>query len=123
MPNQLAMDKSQAIHNLRTAGYSQRKIARTLGVSRNAVRRHLAGNVDPPANDTRAQTGSAQTGSGGSNDTKAQTGSDVPETSPPGPDSASRCEPFRQIILDKLEQGLSAKRIHQDLVEEHGFTD
>ncbi len=37
--------------------------------------------------------------------------------------SVSRCEPSRQVILDKLEQGLSAKRIYQDLVSEHGFTD
>jgi transposase len=36
--------------------------------------------------------------------------------------SASQCEPFRQVILDKLEQGLSRKRIWQDLVVEHGFT-
>lgn len=36
--------------------------------------------------------------------------------------SASACEPFRQVILDKLEQGLSRKRIWQDLVVEHDFT-
>ena len=33
----------------------------------------------------------------------------------------SRCEPFRQVILEKLEQRLSAQRIHQDLRIEHGF--
>ncbi|TWU51688.1 hypothetical protein Poly59_32830 [Rubripirellula reticaptiva] len=41
MANQLAMDKSLAINNLRRAGYSQRRIAKTLGVSRGAVRRQL----------------------------------------------------------------------------------
>jgi len=41
MANQLAMDKSFAINNLRDAGYSERRIAQTLGVSRGAVRRHL----------------------------------------------------------------------------------
>ena len=35
--------------------------------------------------------------------------------------SVSQCEPFRQVILDKLELGLSAQRIHQDLLVEHGF--
>ncbi len=35
--------------------------------------------------------------------------------------SRSCCHPFRQKILDKLEQGLSAQRIYQDLVDEHGF--
>jgi transposase len=33
----------------------------------------------------------------------------------------SLCEPWRQIILDKLTAGLTAQRIHQDLVNEHGF--
>jgi transposase len=83
----------------------------------------LAGASDSPANDTRAQTGSAQTGSDTSNDTRAQTGFGYPESAQPLPESASRCEPFRQVILDKLEQGLTAKRIHQDLIEEHGFAD
>jgi transposase len=34
----------------------------------------------------------------------------------------SLCEPWRQIILEKLEAGLTAQRILQDLVGEHGFT-
>jgi len=34
--------------------------------------------------------------------------------------SRSVCEPYRQVILEKLEQGLSAQRIYQDLVAE-GF--
>jgi transposase len=34
---------------------------------------------------------------------------------------ASDCEPFRELILEKIEQGLSAVRIHQDLGEESGF--
>jgi transposase len=33
----------------------------------------------------------------------------------------SECDPFREIILAKLDQGLDAKRIHQDLVREHQF--
>ena len=38
---------------------------------------------------------------------------------PPGP--LSCCEPFREAIVAKLETGLSAKRIHQDLQAEHDF--
>ena len=34
---------------------------------------------------------------------------------------ASRCEPYRPVILGKLRQGLSAQRIYQDLVTEAGF--
>lgn len=120
MANQLAMDKSQAINNLRAAGYSERKIARCLGVSRNAVRRHLA---LPEPNDTKAPTAQAPTGPQESNDTRAPTGPLGGQLPDPAANSVSRCEPFRQVILDKLEQGLSAKRIFQDLVSEHGFTD
>ena len=34
----------------------------------------------------------------------------------------TQCEPFRELILAKLDQRLSAQRIWQDLVAEHGFT-
>jgi predicted transcriptional regulator len=71
MANRLTMDKSLGISSLRAAGYSQRRIAETLGISRGAVRRHLTAEG---SNSTTAQTGSAQTGSEDSNSTKAQTG-------------------------------------------------
>lgn len=125
MANQLAMDKSFAINNLRTAGYSERRIAETLGVSRGAVRRHLQ--AQNP-NGTKAPTApvlEAPTGANVSNGTKAPTGSDDESKSPGTTDqrtpSGSQCEPFRDIILAKCELGLSAKRIHQDLVADHGF--
>jgi len=35
---------------------------------------------------------------------------------------ASECEPFQALILEKLQQELSAQRIYQDLAVEHGFT-
>jgi transposase len=34
----------------------------------------------------------------------------------------TQCEPFRELILAQLDQRLSAQRIWQDLVTEHGFT-
>jgi transposase len=34
----------------------------------------------------------------------------------------TQCEPFRELILAKLDQRLSAQRIWQDLVTDHGFT-
>ena len=41
----------------------------------------------------------------------------------PSPSSGpeSLCEPFRAVIEEKLEQGLTGQRIYQDLVEGHGF--
>ena len=41
--------------------------------------------------------------------------------STPGSGRKSLCEPFREIIEGKVERGLSAQRIWQDLVGEHGF--
>jgi hypothetical protein len=35
----------------------------------------------------------------------------------------SRCESFAELIAAKVEVGLSAQRIYQDLVEEKGFSD
>ena len=35
----------------------------------------------------------------------------------------SQCEPLAEVIMAKVEVGLSAQRIYQDLVEETGFTD
>jgi transposase len=39
---------------------------------------------------------------------------------PPG--RRSKCEPFRAVIVAAWERDLSAQRIYQDLVNEHGFT-
>jgi Integrase core domain len=41
---------------------------------------------------------------------------------PGGRGRRSDCEPYRDLILAKLEQGLSARRIYQDLVSERSFT-
>ena len=115
MANQLAMDKVQAIHSLRATGMSERRIAKTLAISRKAVRRHLR---PSGSKDTKAPIGEAPTGSPDSKDTKAPTGSDQAK----GERSRSLCGVFEAVILAKLDQGLTAQRIHQDLQDEHGFT-
>lgn len=119
MANQLAMDKALAIKHLQQAGYSERKIAEQLGVSRKAVRYHL-GRIR--AKDTKAPTGSALTGSEPSKDTKAPTGSELAKSPPATPVSASLAHTFHDSIVAKLDQGLTAQRIFQDLQTEHGFT-
>ena len=112
------MDKTLSIKQLHASGMSERRISLALEVSRNAVRRHLA-EIGP--NDTKAPTGKAPTGSEGSNDTRAPTGSDESVKRISVGLSRSSCEPFRDAVLSKLEQGLDAQRIYQDLVEENGF--
>lgn len=119
MANHLKVAKVSSIKELHAQGWSQRRIARELGVSRGAVSRHL----QSASNEAKAPTGS-----GGSNRAKAPIGSDSSAdgsnraTSTEAPTgSRSQCEPYRELILEKLQLGLSAQRIFQDLVSDHGY--
>lgn len=106
----LKMAKRSAIVALWRRGWSFRRIADELGVHRDTVSKYvhevLAG--PKPANPTA--------GNGVSEGSKPAN----PTAGNPGPNS--ECEPFRQIILEKLDCGLSAQRIWQDLTYEHGFS-
>lgn len=101
MANHLSVTKSNQIKRLRQEGLSQRQIADAVGVDRKTVRRHLPDEVPKG--------------------TKAPTGSEPAGASLETP-SASQCEPLRQVITEMLGAGLHAKRIHQDLTADHGFT-
>jgi transposase len=122
MANQLRMAVVDSVYTLLQQGHSRRQIARRLGLPRDTVRRaaRLAAAEAKPA---RALTGSdaAPPGSPDPPDSKP---AGAPPGSVPSPKvvQASHCEPFRELILGKLDQGLSAQRIYQDLVAEHGFT-
>ena len=125
MANQLKMAVINAIITLQQRGWSHRRIARELGIDRETVKRYLelARKGSNPA--TNAPLGSE----GPKPAINAPAGSVVvvavekergPSDNVSGPNS--QCEPFRQVIHAKLEQELSAQRIYQDLVSEHGFT-
>ena len=94
MANRLAILKSQGVRALGEAGRSERDIAQVMGVSRGTVRRHLG---REEANRTKAPTGSTP---------DSESGSDK---------SRSRFEGLRDQILEKLDRGLTAIRIHQAL--------
>jgi len=94
MANQLKMADIQAILSLKELGWSNRRIAKKLGIHRETV----AGYVN------RAQADSKPA--------NLPTGSSGPR---------SLCEPFREFILEEVDQGLSAQRIWQDLRVEHNF--
>gem|GEM_PF-6231523 len=57
-----------------------------------------------------------------SKDTKAPTGCGVPDSPVGAAASRSLCDAYRETIQEKVDQGLTAQRIHQDLCAEHGFT-
>lgn len=116
MANELKVAKVLSIKALHERGWSQRRIARELGVHRETVARHLR-------EDSKRAKATAEPG--GPKPAKAPPGSEPsadvskPAKAPTG--SRSLCEPFREAIETKIEQGLSAQRIFQDLVSEHGF--
>jgi len=127
MANHLTMDKVQAIQQLRASGRSQRQVAALLQVDRKAVRRHWQ--------PSQSSGTTASLGSDDSKGTEAPLGSEDVAAPPanvaespasPGPAiearGRSRCEAFRTLIESMCEHGLSAQRIYQDLVADHGFT-
>jgi transposase len=133
MANQLKMADVQAIQALFRLGWSYRRIARELGVDRDTVSRHarqepacganaamaLTGSADvPPASNAAiALTGSAE-GASTANAAMALTGSFG------GRPHLSAAWPWREVIKQKLEQGLDGQRIYQDLIDpdqHHGY--
>jgi transposase len=99
MANQLSVAEVQSILTLHERGWSDRRIARELGVHRETVGRYVRGH--------------------------GQSGSSKPANAPSGSGGGSSgmvsgCRPHHQVIVAKLDQGLSAQRIYQDLVSEHG---
>jgi transposase len=128
MANHLSMATSDYILTLHQRGWSQRRIARELNVDRETVARHLQDHAgaSKPAN---APIGSG-TAEPDSKPANAPIGSSVAGQAqqaavPAGLQRSGRgsdCEPWRTIILSKLEQGLSAQRIFQDLRSEHSYS-
>ena len=123
MANRLRMALIETIITLRRRGWSRRRIARELGVDRETVTRHLHGAVG--SNATSAPPGS-ESFEAESNATNAPIGSPGPDAGADAalgaPGRSSECEPFRAVIAAAWERDLSAQRIYQDLVGEHGFT-
>jgi transposase len=114
MANYLKMTKVSAILTLREHGWSQRRIARELGIHPDTVGRYIRLSSQDP------KPAKAPTGSEGSKPVKAPPGSGEAN----GCDTTSgrsQCESYRKIVEDKLQCGLSRQRIYQDLRDEHGF--
>ena len=107
-----------AITTLKSRGWSMRRIARELGVDRGTVSRYVELEDAKPA--SNAPTGSGEISKPATNaPLGSETGTDPPDNRPPG--QVSRCAPFSTVIEDKLGIGLSAQRIYQDLITEHGY--
>jgi transposase len=123
MANQLSMAKIDTIATLHRRHWSIRRIAKELGIHRATVARHIQ-LLEQAAESSKL--GQAPIGAVEGKLGQAPIGENPPKIGQApigflrGPHSL--CEPWRQVILDKLEAGLTAQRIYQDLVCEHGFT-
>jgi len=91
--NQLNVSLQHSILTLAGHGWSARRIARELGVHRETVGRYLRPGDSKPAISTPGSPAGRQ----------------------------SLCQPWQPQIEAGLNAGLSAQRIYQDLVCEHGF--
>src|SRR5260221_1644806 len=108
MSNVLKVSLQTTIYSLAQRGWSQRRIAKELGINRETVGRYLR--LPKPAISTA-----------GFEDGEAA----KPAISIAGIEAGrrSRCEALAAVIGAKVEEGLSAQRIYQDLVEQNGFSD
>lgn len=108
MANQLSMAKVNSIQTLHQSGHSNRQIASLLGIDRETVGKYVRQLREAASqNQPNAPPGVVVTG-------------DLPPPPRSGPES--RCEVHRESIELKLKQGLSARRIYQDLVADHSFS-
>jgi len=140
MANHLKMATVDSILRLYAQGRSQRQISIDLDVDRKAVSRYVR------LAKREAASAAALSGVHGpdpvgallppppvSKGANAPTGTNGPDVSdslpatvaeflarPAGQGRPSDCEPYRELIVAKLDQGLSAKRIYQDLAQDHG---
>jgi transposase len=93
MARQLKMADINTIRTLSESGHSNRAISRLTGIHRETVGKYVSPDGPKPAKpDHRVHSG-----------------------------PVSACEAFRELIICKLEAGLSGIRIFQDLREDHEF--
>jgi transposase len=108
--SQLNVSLQYSIAALAAKGWSARKIARELNVHRETVGRYLC--PEPISKPAILPAGSLQ-----ESDPKPAI---VPAGSKAG--RTSQCAPLAEVIKQGLLARLSAQRLYQDLVAEHGFS-
>lgn len=119
MANQLKMALVESIITLHGHGWSARRIARELGIHRETVGRYVSC-ASPPEPVSNAPTGFESNPPAGSPTPSIGVDTSKPASNAPT-GSPSVAAPWRDVINEKLESGLTAQRIYQDLVSEHGY--
>jgi transposase len=122
--NQLNVSLQHSITTLAAQGWSRRRIARELDVNRETVGKYLRMADSKPAISTSGSAPVAE-----AKPAILTPGSEADPTAKPAISTLgstagrqSLCQPWRPQIEAAVAVGLSAQRIYQDLVGEHGFT-
>jgi transposase len=134
MSNRLKVAMIDIILSFHRRGWSQRRIANELGINRETVARYLKQAsaapkpaIAPTGSDNLEPAPKPAIAPSGSSDLEIAVSAVVPTLDSASDRSGqargrpSDCEPWRDIIQSKLNQGLSAQRIYQDLSSEHTF--
>jgi len=118
MANVLKVNEQNTIQQLAAQGWSRRRIARALQVDRKTVRRYLKAAAKSPTISTPGSTVKIPPISTPGDSTGPQLVVAAMQAEAGRP---SFCEAHRQCIEAKVDAGLSAQRIYQDLLTEVGF--
>jgi predicted transcriptional regulator len=123
MSNVLKVSLQTTIYSLADRGWSQRRIASELGINRETVGRYLR-LAKPAISTAGAEEGAAAKPAISITGKQAREEESKPAISIAGitPGRRSYCQPLAKAITAKVEVGLSARRIYQDLVEQNGYS-
>lgn len=118
MANVLRMEKQVLVQQLIELGWSYRRIERETGIRRETIARYdrrRSGPAKVPADppDVPTEVGAADP----QNRPKCPPGGDAERR----PTRTSTAAPFDMAIREGLTRGLTAQRIYQDLVTDHGY--
>ena len=114
MANQLTVEMRHSISALKEKGWSQRRIARELGVGRETVRRYCAEATEAkPA--TLSTPGTEANGAAPPNPAPGSEGPATSAEEAGGTGRPSLCQGLARVIEAKLALGLSAQRIYPEL--------
>ena len=113
MSNVLKVNQQEAIRVYKERGWSERRIAQELGLNRRTVRRYGAKCTTEVTAGKETPSPKCTTG--------VTTGKEAQNPVAASGYSRSQCQRYREQIVGKLEAGLSAQRIYQDLRSEQGY--
>jgi len=122
MANILKVLEQNTILELAAKGWTRRRIARELNLDRKTVRRYLEAAPKSPTISTPGSSGPAASKSPISTPGQPSGADLVTAALEAEAGRPSLCDPHRALVDEKLDAGLSAQRIYQDLIVEVQFS-